>query len=69
LTADVALAKAGIPFEIHEQAPDLKPLGFGLTLQPNAMAALRRLDLGDTVMRAGSIVRGGGFWQWDGAPI
>jgi 2-polyprenyl-6-methoxyphenol hydroxylase-like FAD-dependent oxidoreductase len=69
LTAGVALAKAGIPFEIHEQAPELKPLGFGLTLQPNAMAALRRLDLGETVMRSGSIVRGSGLWRWDGAPI
>lgn len=53
LAAAVALRKAGCTFEIHERAPELRPVGAGLTVQPNAIMALRHLGVGDLVERSG----------------
>src|SRR5688572_16281480 len=60
LTAAIALQQAGCSVEVYERAPALKPIGAGLTVQPNAVLALRRLGLGDAVERAGQVLRATG---------
>ncbi len=46
LTAAVALQQAGCSVQVLERAERLHPVGAGLTIQPNAVLALRELDLG-----------------------
>ena len=41
LTAALALQQAGVRVSVHEQAPELKELGAGLTLAPNATRVYR----------------------------
>jgi salicylate hydroxylase len=45
LTAARALRKRGFEPRIYEAAPELKEIGAGIALHPNAMKALRSLDL------------------------
>jgi salicylate hydroxylase len=49
LTAARALLGRGFEVSVHEAAPELKEIGAGVSLSPNAMKALRRLDLEDGV--------------------
>lgn len=46
LTAAVALRRAGIDVTLCERAPVLRAAGFGLSVQSNAMSALRTLGIG-----------------------
>ena len=46
LTAAVALQQAGCSVHVLERAERLHPVGAGLTIQPNAVLALRELGLG-----------------------
>lgn len=46
LTTALALKQAGLDVEIYERAPELKAVGAGLSLWPNAVKVLRRLGLG-----------------------
>ena len=52
LAAGVALRRAGWEIRIYEKASSPRELGFGVLLAPNALAALRELDVADTVTRA-----------------
>jgi salicylate hydroxylase len=45
LTAAQALLKRGFDVSVYEAAPELKEIGAGVSLSPNAMKALRSLDL------------------------
>jgi salicylate hydroxylase len=45
LTAAHALLRQGFEVTVHESAPELKEIGAGVALGPNAMKALRSLDL------------------------
>jgi 2-polyprenyl-6-methoxyphenol hydroxylase-like FAD-dependent oxidoreductase len=45
LTAAHALRQRGFEPTVYEAAPVLKEIGAGVALQPNAMKALRSLDL------------------------
>ena len=45
LTAAQALLRRGFEVTVHEAAPELKEIGAGVSLSPNAMKALRSLDL------------------------
>src|SRR6476661_7258734 len=45
LTTAIALRRVGVDVEVYERAGALKPAGFGLSLQGNAVAALRTLDI------------------------
>lgn len=45
LTVGAALRKSGHEVIVLERAPQMQPVGAGLTVQPNAVLALRRLDL------------------------
>ena len=48
LTAALALQRAGVGVRVLERAERLVPAGAGLTIQPNAVMALRRLGIGST---------------------
>jgi 2-polyprenyl-6-methoxyphenol hydroxylase-like FAD-dependent oxidoreductase len=49
LAAGVALRRAGWTVRIHERAASPRELGFGLLLAPNALSALRDLEVADAV--------------------
>ncbi|HEY5389371.1 MAG TPA: FAD-dependent monooxygenase [Solirubrobacteraceae bacterium] len=49
LTAAQALVKRGFEVRVYEAAPELKEIGAGVALGPNAMKALRALDLEEPV--------------------
>jgi 2-polyprenyl-6-methoxyphenol hydroxylase-like FAD-dependent oxidoreductase len=69
LTAAIALRAAGFQVEVHERAAQLRPLGAGITIQPNAVLALRRLGLGERIEGAGAALRAGGLLRADGSTI
>lgn len=54
LTLACALRKAGLSATLFERAEALRPVGAGITVQMNAMAALRSLGLSDAVAGAGA---------------
>src|SRR4051794_26501527 len=49
LTAAVALRSQGVECIILERAPELRELGVGIALWPNAVKVLRRLGIGEDV--------------------
>jgi salicylate hydroxylase len=49
LTAAQALLRRGFEVSVYEAAPELKEIGAGVALGPNAMKALRSLELEDAV--------------------
>lgn len=53
LTAAHALARRGFDVEVFEAAPELKEIGAGVALGPNAMKVLRSLGLEDQVRAIG----------------
>lgn len=50
LSAAIALRQAGWEVRVFERSPELRELGFGLGLAPNAMAALAELGVADAVL-------------------
>ena len=52
LAAGVALRRAGWDIRIYEKAASPRELGFGVLLAPNALAALRELQVADAVTRS-----------------
>jgi len=50
-TAGCALAQAGLEVSLHEAAPELKEIGAGVALHPNAMRVLRMIGVEDAVRR------------------
>ncbi len=69
LTAAVALQRAGVAVTVLEQAPELREVGAGLSLWPNAVEALRRLDLGEAVERVAARVQRTELRHWRGKVI
>ncbi len=57
LTLAIALRRRGVPVTVLERAPELRPVGAGLGLGPNAIAAFRRLDLAEAIGNAGAAIR------------
>ena len=53
IAAAVALARAGIDVELHEQAQQLAEVGAGVSLAPNGLRMLERLGVGELVRQAG----------------
>jgi 2-polyprenyl-6-methoxyphenol hydroxylase-like FAD-dependent oxidoreductase len=53
LSAAIALRRAGIQAEVHERAPELREVGAGISLWPNATRQLRAWGLLDDVLRRG----------------
>ncbi|MEC3917915.1 FAD-dependent monooxygenase [Nocardia sp. CDC160] len=68
LTAAAALRRAGIEVVLCERAATLRAAGFGLSLQPNAMNALRTLDLGidEELLRVGERALSASYRRSDG---
>jgi 2-polyprenyl-6-methoxyphenol hydroxylase-like FAD-dependent oxidoreductase len=58
LTTAIALRRAGIEATVFEQAPELRAVGAGISLWPNAIKVLRQLGVGDAVEAAGRTVTG-----------
>jgi 2-polyprenyl-6-methoxyphenol hydroxylase-like FAD-dependent oxidoreductase len=60
LTAARALIRRGIEVQVYEAAPELREIGAGVALGPNAMKVLRSLDLEQSVRAiAGLLTRNG----------
>ncbi len=56
LAAAITLRRAGWNVRVLERAENPRELGFALALAPNALKALREIDLADAVMRDGAEV-------------
>jgi len=69
LAAAIALRQAGFPVEVLERAPEIREVGAGLTIQANAILALRRLGLDRAVIEAGRPVGTASIRRWDGRLI
>lgn len=71
LTAAAALRRAGIDVVLCERGPELRAAGFGLSVQSNAMNALRTLDLGidEELLRVGGQARSFTFRRPDGSDL
>jgi salicylate hydroxylase len=52
--AAVALTQAGVDVRVYEQATRLAEVGAGVSLAPNGLRMLERLDVGDAVARLGA---------------
>ena len=52
--AAVAMTQAGIDVRVYEQAARLAEVGAGVSLAPNGLRMLQRLDVGDAVARLGA---------------
>ncbi|HYH79222.1 MAG TPA: FAD-dependent monooxygenase [Longimicrobium sp.] len=57
LTAAIALRQRGFAPRVYEAAPELREVGAGIWVPPNAMQVLARLGLADAVSRVGSPIR------------
>ncbi len=53
LTTALSLHAAGIAAEVHEAAPELRPLGVGINVLPHAVRELTELGLNDALAAAG----------------
>jgi 2-polyprenyl-6-methoxyphenol hydroxylase-like FAD-dependent oxidoreductase len=54
LSTALALQIAGLDYEIYEAAPELKPVGAGISLSINAMRVYRSLGIADAILNAGA---------------
>jgi len=54
LSTTIALRKMGIQAEVFEKAPEMRPIGAGIWLQPNALKVLDWLGVGKQIREAGS---------------
>lgn len=66
LTAAAALSKAGWRVTVCERAPSLEPVGAGIAIAPNALAALDTIDAGDDVRELSAIQGEAGMRRSDG---
>jgi 2-polyprenyl-6-methoxyphenol hydroxylase-like FAD-dependent oxidoreductase len=67
LTAAIVLRRAGFQVQVHERVPEIREVGAGLTIQANAILALRRAGLDRAVIEAGRAVQRASIRRWDGA--
>lgn len=59
LSAAIALRRAGIEAHVYERAPELREVGAGISLWPNATRQLRRWGVLDEIVRRGHPYDGG----------
>ncbi|MBV9168947.1 MAG: FAD-dependent monooxygenase [Chloroflexi bacterium] len=69
MAAAVALWRQGLEAQVYEQAPRLKEVGAGVALHPNGVRMLRRLGLGEDVVRFGARWVDPQFRRFDGTLI
>lgn len=58
-TAAIALARRGVDVRLFERAPELRPLGAGLSLWSNAIACLSELGLRERLLQHGTVITAG----------
>ena len=51
LTAAIALSRAGVEVRVYEAAAELREIGAGVALHPNAMRVLRAIGVEDAVRK------------------
>jgi 2-polyprenyl-6-methoxyphenol hydroxylase-like FAD-dependent oxidoreductase len=66
LSAAIALRRAGFEAQVFERAPELREVGAGISLWPNATRQLRRWGVLAEVVRRGFVFREGAFRSWNG---
>jgi len=70
LAAAASLHQAGMPCLVFEQAPDLRALGAGIQISPNAVRQLHRLGLEPHLRRDAVPIQSLAFFRWsDDAPL
>ena len=69
LTLGLTCHQIGVPFKIFEAAAELKPLGVGINIQPNAVRELMDLGLGDALAEIGVATAELGFFSKLGLEI
>ncbi len=69
LTLGLTLHQIGVPFHIFESAPELKPMGVGINIQPNAVRELIDLGLQEDLDAIGVRTRQLGFYTKLGKTI
>ena len=69
LTAAHALSRRGFEVAVYEAAPELKEIGAGVALGPNAMKALRSLELEDAVRAVAGRSNGQMLCNWKTARV
>lgn len=69
LTLGLTLHQIGVPFHIYESTPEIRPMGVGINLQPNAVRELLDLGLGDALDAIGVKTRQYGFYSKLGKAI
>ena len=69
LSLGLTLHQIGIPFRIYEAAPDIRPLGVGINLQPNAVRELFALGLEAALDDIAVRTRDYGFYSRKGLEI
>ena len=69
LASAIALRSAGMSVIVYERAPELRPLGAGLSVWPNGVKALRSLGLGDLVDGVEVPHGNGALRRADGSPL
>src|ERR1043166_249862 len=66
LSAAAAFQRAGIGYQVFEQASELREIGAGLTIWVNAVAALARFGGKNTLLALGSRIETIEVRRWDG---
>ena len=69
LTAAHALSRRGFEVQVYEASPELKEIGAGVALGPNAMKALRSLELEDAVRSVAGRSDGQMLRNWKNARV
>lgn len=69
LSLGLTLHQIGVPFRIYESAPEIRPMGVGINLQPNAVRELFDLGLEGELDRIGVRTRQIGFHTKHGLKI
>ena len=69
LTMGLTLHQIGVKFRIYESAHEIKPLGVGINIQPNAVRELFELGLEGALERIGVRTREYGFFTKTGLEI
>ncbi|MFD0916600.1 flavin-dependent oxidoreductase [Pseudahrensia aquimaris] len=69
LALGLTLHQIGVPFHIFERASEMKPLGVGINVQPNAVRELYEMGLEDALSKVGVKTREYGMFTKHGLEI
>src|SRR3954465_167225 len=69
LATAIALQRTARDVLVLERAPQLREIGAGISLWPNAVHALRRLGVGEAVEAAGAPAHDAAFRSWRGPQL